>query len=999
MSLKKLSIAAVISIGIISAGACTQVFADDGISQNQLVPDVKPSAYGAGPAGTFRMTGTLPPGETNAAGVTETKSFLGQPTGAAAGMAAQGIYGQCVPCPTGQAAPATVIPAVPAIPVVPATPGATVVPAVPATPAGPAQVVPVVPVAPTQPLGGASGIDDHTQHGTMGTPATPAQPSGGAAGIEDPTQMDTEEETPVQPTAPGATGEESPIPINPNVTGGAAGTVPVVPVSPVAPVVPGMAAPGMVVPGMAAPATVCPQTCVPGADAGEGSGVAPENFRQPENPGVIAPPVTSNQADQMPTGGAAGVAPMMPCPATPVCPMTPAAPVVPVAPTSVLPATPVAPVTPVVPVAPVTQVPMMQQPTVIQQPVAIQPSQAMVAPGAATTVIPLTTPTVGLPAATMTGGAAPLTPFTGGAAPLTGCPASLSCTVNPNADYLERQVYAYPSFTGRNNVITPAGDNAIVMGGKYGNVAVLNAPTIPNAPQQNLASIPGLEGITGAAAPLTGCPTGGMAGLRTGAAITRPIFRAESGQQITLQTPSSMQISRLVLVPMAQPITGAAAPIAPTASQFTDVPQNFWASNDINRLASSGIIAGYPDRTFKPDLPVTRAEFSSMLVSGLNLQSTPTFPQQVFNDVPTNHWANKDVDRVLSKGLVTGYPNDTFRPNDPISRAEALSVISRVLPGTTNMQEAMNILDQYQDGNQVPTWARMSVAEAMKADVLQGQPNANMINANKSATRADVASMISNVRQTLALDPMGAGQTTGAAAGMTGAITGGAATIQQQIVTIPTLNIKMNDRISARTSHVGDTFKAQTQEPINVNGITFPAGSTVNGRVVEVVRPGNGSEGALKVAFTNVTNNGQTANLPREVLTAQVQKGKEQGVLSRLVEFPFVWPGRIIGVAGRTVGGVTTIIGNTGEQFLSGLGSSAGELVSGEFGSAGRSALGSVTALGKGTLDSARTALSGGTGLLAVSSDEIGYLAGGDGSQIAIVNPDEQLSVAFGCEF
>jgi hypothetical protein len=271
---------------------------------------------------------------------------------------------------------------------------------------------------------------------------------------------------------------------------------------------------------------------------------------------------------------------------------------------------------------------------------------------------------------------------------------------------------------------------------------------------------------------------------------------------------------------------------------------------------------------------------------------------------------------------------------------------------------------------------------------LQNSQNPNLINPYASASRADVASMISNLRQTLALEPQQTAQ----------GATGAAASIQQQSITIPTLSVRFHDDVSARTSNIGDKFTATTLEPVTINNVVYPIGSKVNGKVVELVRPGNNQDGALKLAFTSIAApNGDTSPLPRDVITAQVQKTAGKKLLSRLVEFPFVWPGRMVGTAGRTIGGMTVIAGNSSEQILGEGGAALGQVVAGNFHAAGRNGIQSAVGLGQGVLGVIRTALNGAAGILNVSSDEIGYLVGTDGTRISRVLPNDDVSIAFGC--
>ncbi|HPP44090.1 MAG TPA: S-layer homology domain-containing protein, partial [Caldisericia bacterium] len=97
-------------------------------------------------------------------------------------------------------------------------------------------------------------------------------------------------------------------------------------------------------------------------------------------------------------------------------------------------------------------------------------------------------------------------------------------------------------------------------------------------------------------------------------------------------------------------------------AKFPDVPESYWAYKEINKLVELGILKGYPDGTFKPGNNVTRAEFATMVVLAKKLTlispATPTF-----KDVPTNHWAYKQVETAAKAGYLKGYPDGTFGPS------------------------------------------------------------------------------------------------------------------------------------------------------------------------------------------------------------------------------------------------------------------------------------------------------------------------------------------------
>ena len=106
-------------------------------------------------------------------------------------------------------------------------------------------------------------------------------------------------------------------------------------------------------------------------------------------------------------------------------------------------------------------------------------------------------------------------------------------------------------------------------------------------------------------------------------------------------------------------------------NRFSDV--EMWAKEYINELAAAEVVNGYPDGTFKPDNQVTRAEFVAMLMrisgnEGVNVGYTDT----------DGHWAQKYIAKASEYGYINGYSDGSFRPDSPITRAEAVVVMSRV---------------------------------------------------------------------------------------------------------------------------------------------------------------------------------------------------------------------------------------------------------------------------------------------------------------------------------
>ena len=108
---------------------------------------------------------------------------------------------------------------------------------------------------------------------------------------------------------------------------------------------------------------------------------------------------------------------------------------------------------------------------------------------------------------------------------------------------------------------------------------------------------------------------------------------------------------------------------------FHDVPKNFWAANYIGYVQQFGIISGYADGSFRPNAPVTRAEFAVIASRFEKL----TEGGKHFTDVTSAHWAAKYIDFAATRGWVTGYADGTFKPENPITRAEVAAVTCRLL--------------------------------------------------------------------------------------------------------------------------------------------------------------------------------------------------------------------------------------------------------------------------------------------------------------------------------
>ena len=111
------------------------------------------------------------------------------------------------------------------------------------------------------------------------------------------------------------------------------------------------------------------------------------------------------------------------------------------------------------------------------------------------------------------------------------------------------------------------------------------------------------------------------------------------------------------------------------SSTFNDVAKNCWAANYIGYMQQFGIVTGYTDGSFRPNAPVTRAEFAAIASRFEKL----TQGSKSFTDVPNTYWAARYINFAATRGWVTGYSDGTFKPENPITRAEVAAVTCRLL--------------------------------------------------------------------------------------------------------------------------------------------------------------------------------------------------------------------------------------------------------------------------------------------------------------------------------
>ncbi|HEY9807002.1 MAG TPA: S-layer homology domain-containing protein, partial [Candidatus Obscuribacterales bacterium] len=201
-------------------------------------------------------------------------------------------------------------------------------------------------------------------------------------------------------------------------------------------------------------------------------------------------------------------------------------------------------------------------------------------------------------------------------------------------------------------------------------------------------------------------------------------------------------LTAIAMVILANAMTPAAA-----QTKFNDL-QNHWAQNCVEHLAEQKIISGYPDGSFRPNAPVTRAEFATMVVKAFPGAVNATLPNSPiqFIDVPAKYWAAQSINQASAAGFLTGYPGRVFKPSQNIPRAQVLVALAGGLGYKAAQPVATTLSTNFNDVQAIPDYARNAIAAATEKQIVVNYPNAKSLNPTQTATRADVAAAICQSR-------------------------------------------------------------------------------------------------------------------------------------------------------------------------------------------------------------------------------------------------------------
>ncbi len=182
--------------------------------------------------------------------------------------------------------------------------------------------------------------------------------------------------------------------------------------------------------------------------------------------------------------------------------------------------------------------------------------------------------------------------------------------------------------------------------------------------------------------------------------------------------------------------------VAYVSKTFSDLKSFAWAKNQIEVLASKGIINGTSETTFNPQAAITRADFMVLLVKALDLNATV---DSNFDDIPADAYYYKQIGIAKKLGITTGVGNNLYKPKDKITRQDMMVLISRALlvSGKISSEGTADVISKYTDKDQVASYAVTGVATLVKEGIVVGSNN--IINPKGNASRAELAAIVYKV--------------------------------------------------------------------------------------------------------------------------------------------------------------------------------------------------------------------------------------------------------------
>ena len=184
------------------------------------------------------------------------------------------------------------------------------------------------------------------------------------------------------------------------------------------------------------------------------------------------------------------------------------------------------------------------------------------------------------------------------------------------------------------------------------------------------------------------------------------------------------------------------------AKSYTDIPDDYWAAEEIEDVVTKNIVPVYGDNTYRPLETVTRVDWTEWLLRALGLAQAPITASPNYSDVDETTYGYPSIARSDQFGLIYGYTDGEFKPQRFITKCETASIMSHI---TKDTEVDTSNLYQFADYKEIPNWGMFPFSKAIKYGLYVNYPLETELNPNRELNRAEAAVLLARLMRALDL--------------------------------------------------------------------------------------------------------------------------------------------------------------------------------------------------------------------------------------------------------
>ncbi len=184
--------------------------------------------------------------------------------------------------------------------------------------------------------------------------------------------------------------------------------------------------------------------------------------------------------------------------------------------------------------------------------------------------------------------------------------------------------------------------------------------------------------------------------------------------------------------------------------EFKDIPQGFWAYEQIDKLTNEKIISGYENNMFLPDKYVTRAEYAAMVIKAIGQENLTVEEMYSFDDIDYKHWAWNYVLRAVNLDIIKPVSESYFYPDDYVTRSDVITFLVNILKSEdiTKKEAIVALQNAYEDFDDIPDWFKVTAGKAEVLNVIAKEPpRQHYLDYDSYVTRAQMAVFLFNLKE------------------------------------------------------------------------------------------------------------------------------------------------------------------------------------------------------------------------------------------------------------